>query len=100
MTVQANGFYDKYLAEIREFDFDASNILFGTDAIQSIAVSSLTTGLTISSSAFVGSLIKVVVAGGGTVGLLSYALLNVTLTSGQLRQGVLSILIKPLPGAN
>lgn len=96
MTVTANGFYDKFPEEILDFYFDASDILIGNDTIASVQVVSLSTGLTIVSSSFLGTIITLRVSG-GIAGAIANALAKVTLTSGQFREGPIQIVIKPLP---
>jgi hypothetical protein len=96
--MNSDDFYDKFPDEIREFDFDASSVLLNGDTIQSIQVLSLSTGLSIVSSNFAGSIVTFRVAG-GVAGTICYAVAKLTLVSGQLREGSLTIFIKPLPGA-
>jgi hypothetical protein len=96
MTV--NGFYDKFPDEIVQFNFDASDILLNGDTIQSVVGVSFTTGFTVSNVTFVGSIISFRVSG-GTAGEVAYGAVKATLVSGQLREGSLTVLIKPLPGA-
>jgi hypothetical protein len=94
----SSGFYDKFPDEIVEFDFDASDILFNSDTIQSVQVLALSGGIAIPSSSFSGSTITFRVSG-GTAGKVAYAVVKATLTSGQLREGPITIVVKSLPGA-
>lgn len=89
-------FFDKFPAEIIEFELDCSDILIGGDTIQSVTVTS--TDLTISNESFLGPLVKFRCAG-GTAGKVSLAIANVTTTAGLFRQSPAYIVIKPLGGA-
>lgn len=91
-------FYDKFPEEILDFDLDASDILLNGDTIASVDIEPLGGGIAIPSSSFSGSIISIRVSG-GTEGQIAFAVANVHLASGQLRQAPLSIIIKPLPGA-
>lgn len=94
--MNSNGFYDKFPEEIRDFYFDATTILIGGDTIANVQVLSLSSGFSIVSSSFLGTLITFRVSG-GIAGQVASAVVKATLTSGQLREGLLQIVIKPLP---
>jgi hypothetical protein len=94
----AGNFYDKFPNEIVEFDFDTTDILLNGDTIASVQVVALSGGISIVSYSFNGPIVTFEVSG-GTQLQVAYAVANVTLVSGQLRQGPLSIFIKHLPGS-
>lgn len=96
----ATNFFDKFPDEIVEFDFDASDVLFNGDTIASVEVVALDGGIAIVAghTSFVGAIITFRVSG-GVAGGIAHAVAKATLTSGQFREGPVTILIRRLPGS-
>lgn len=92
----AGNFYDKFPAEILEFEFDATDILTNGDTISSVTVDQATEGLSIvGTPTFIGNIVTFRCSG-GTAGRVARAVANVTTAAGLYRQGLLHIVIKPL----
>lgn len=89
-------FFDKYPDEIRDFAFDATTILIGADTIQSATATAISAGITVvvTSTSTTQIVIRVT---GGTAGTVANVAVKATLVSGQLREGLVGILIKPVP---
>jgi hypothetical protein len=91
-------FYDKFSAEVLDFDVDCTDVLVGGDTIQSASISITSGGISLNSFSFsnVTKLLTIWVAG-GTAGYVAQLVATITTVGGRVRQSPISILIKPLP---
>lgn len=89
-------FFDKYPDEVIEFDYDASDILLNGDTISAAEIVILSGGISASAATISGNIIHFTISG-GTEGVVARAFVKATLESGQVREALVSILIKRLP---
>lgn len=87
-------FFDKYAAEIIEYDSDGSSFIVGTDTIQSVSASVVFGSISVSNARFSGTTVYFTVSG-GTPGEMARVAVKATLTSGQLREAICYIQVKP-----
>lgn len=91
-------FYDKFSAEVLDFDIDCADILAGGDTIQSASISVTSGGVALDSFSFSNvTKILTIWVSGGTAGRVAQLVATVVTTGGRTRQSPISVLIKPLP---
>jgi hypothetical protein len=91
-------FFDKFPGEKIEYDADASSFVAGNDSIASVSAEVITGDVEVSGARVSGTTVYFTVQGGAG-GTVANVLVTANLTSGQIRQGLATILIKRLPAS-